>query len=265
MNKPKNKKYIKLASVIGLSFAFGLTACQSNYNDNINNNAIVENQEIKKRQNVTYDDSTYTITYDSEDLISNNENYILWNNIFNVLSNNGYSSTNKLNIVGTLRTPNSTFGITTIFPRNDIANIPNVEGLCNAVDFSINGPGATIILIDDNNTIRFSASPSNTDNYSISITSETYYNLFAPQEEATDDLGQVATDFFSILTGGIVRLGEGIATGVASMARALFLNIENGEVTGLSVFGGIVAIFAGLALAIAITTRVYTWITSLGN
>ena len=72
-------------------------------------------------------------------------------------------------------------------------------------------------------------------------------------------------EFVSILVSAIVSLGSGIAQGVSNMAQALFLEVSEGTVTGLSMFGGIVAIFAGLALATAITTRVYTWVTSLGN
>lgn len=72
-------------------------------------------------------------------------------------------------------------------------------------------------------------------------------------------------EFVSILVSAIVSLGTGIANGVSNMAQALFLEVSEGTVTGLSMFGGIVAIFAGLALATAITTRVYTWVTSLGN
>lgn len=79
-------------------------------------------------------------------------------------------------------------------------------------------------------------------------------------------MATVLQEFVSILVGGIQSLATGIASGVAAMAQALFLEVDGqGAVTGLSVFGGIVAIFAGLALATAITTRVYTWITSLGN
>lgn len=79
-------------------------------------------------------------------------------------------------------------------------------------------------------------------------------------------MATVLQEFVEILVSGIVSLAEGIAGGVVAMAKALFLETgEGGAVTGLSVFGGIVAIFAGLALAISITTRVYTWVTSLGN
>ena len=74
-------------------------------------------------------------------------------------------------------------------------------------------------------------------------------------------------EFVNILIGAIVDLGTGIATGVASMAQTLFLkvNASTGAVEGLSVFGGIIGIFAGLALAVGVTTKVYTWVTSLGN
>ena len=78
-------------------------------------------------------------------------------------------------------------------------------------------------------------------------------------------MATVLQEFISILVSGITSLAQGIASGVVAMAKALFLEETEGVVTGLSVFGGIVAIFAGLALAISITTRVYTWVTSLGN
>lgn len=80
-------------------------------------------------------------------------------------------------------------------------------------------------------------------------------------------MADVLAEFVQILVGGITQLATGIAGGVVAMAKALFLDVNatSGEVEGLSVFGGICAIFAGLALAIGITTRVYTWVTTLGN
>lgn len=80
-------------------------------------------------------------------------------------------------------------------------------------------------------------------------------------------MATVLQEFVQILVGGISQLAQGIASGVAEMAEALFLkvNATTNAVEGLSTFGGIVAIFAGLSLAIAITTKVYTWVTSLGN
>lgn len=77
----------------------------------------------------------------------------------------------------------------------------------------------------------------------------------------------VLTQFVEILVGGIQQLASGIASGVTAMAKALFLevNAETQAVTGLSIFGGIVAIFAGIALAVGITSKVYLWVTSLGK
>lgn len=80
-------------------------------------------------------------------------------------------------------------------------------------------------------------------------------------------LGTALTEFVDLLVGGITSLAGGIAQGVSTMASDLFLATDatTHAVTGLSVFGGIVAIFAGISLAVGITTRVYVWVTSLGN
>lgn len=75
------------------------------------------------------------------------------------------------------------------------------------------------------------------------------------------------TEFIGLLVAGIVDLAEGIASGVAAMASALFLkqNATTGAVEGLSVFGGILGIFCGITLAVGITTKVFLWVTSLGK
>lgn len=79
-------------------------------------------------------------------------------------------------------------------------------------------------------------------------------------------MATVLSQFMAILVGGITELATGIASGVAAMATALFCETSDaGAITGLSTFGGIVGIFAGIALAVGVTTRVYTWVTSLGN
>ena len=75
----------------------------------------------------------------------------------------------------------------------------------------------------------------------------------------------VLTEFLGILVGGIQTVAQGVAAGVVAMAKALFLEYNEGTLVGLNVFGGMIAIFGGIALAITITTRVYIWVTSLGN
>ena len=80
-------------------------------------------------------------------------------------------------------------------------------------------------------------------------------------------MATVLTEFINILVGGVTQMATGLAGGIVAMAKALFLevNAESGAVTGLSIFGGVIAIFAGISLAVGITTRVYLWVTSLGH
>ncbi len=78
-------------------------------------------------------------------------------------------------------------------------------------------------------------------------------------------MADVLGEFVNILVSGITDLGSGIATGVASMAKDLFITEGTGGALSLSTFGGIVAIFAGLALAVGITTKVFPWVRTLGN
>ena len=80
-------------------------------------------------------------------------------------------------------------------------------------------------------------------------------------------VGTALTQFMSLLVDGIETLALGIANGVTVMAKALFLEVDSstGAVSGLSIFGGIVGIFAGIALAVGITSKVYIWVTSLGR
>lgn len=78
-------------------------------------------------------------------------------------------------------------------------------------------------------------------------------------------MATVLTEFINILVGGVTQMATGLASGVVAMAKALFLEEAEGVVTGLSIFGGIIAIFAGISLAVGITTRVYLWVTSLGH
>lgn len=78
-------------------------------------------------------------------------------------------------------------------------------------------------------------------------------------------ISAVLKEFVDILVAGIADLAGGIASGVVDMAKALFLDTTTEGAMKLSVFGGIIAIFAGIALAIGITTKVYMWVTSLGK
>lgn len=75
----------------------------------------------------------------------------------------------------------------------------------------------------------------------------------------------VLTDFIELLVSGISALAAGIGQGVNGFVADLFLTMQGDEVTGLSVFGGVVAIFGGISLAVGITTLIFNWIKSIGN
>lgn len=74
----------------------------------------------------------------------------------------------------------------------------------------------------------------------------------------------VLNEFIALLVGGVTSMATGIAGGIAGMASALFLD-TSGNTPVLSTFGGILGIFAGTALAVGLTTRVFLWVSSLGK
>lgn len=76
-------------------------------------------------------------------------------------------------------------------------------------------------------------------------------------------MSSILQEIVSILVGGLQSMAQGIAGGLNAMATSLFIETtENSQ--HLSTFGGIVAIFAGIALAVGLTTLVTKWIMSLG-
>lgn len=77
----------------------------------------------------------------------------------------------------------------------------------------------------------------------------------------------VMKEFIQLLVSGIGELAKGLGTGVNGYVQDLFLVVDptSSEVTGLSTFGAVVAIFGGIALAVTITTLIFNWIKSMGN
>lgn len=79
-------------------------------------------------------------------------------------------------------------------------------------------------------------------------------------------MSAVLTEFIGLLVGGISELAGGLGTGIQQYVTDLFLTTgENGTITGLSTFGGVVAIFGGIALSVGLTTLIFNWVRSIGN
>ena len=72
------------------------------------------------------------------------------------------------------------------------------------------------------------------------------------------------TDIIDLLVGGISGIAEGIGNGLSNLVSSIFVTGTDGNET-LTVFGGMVVIFAGVSLAIGLSRWVTNWLTSLGN
>lgn len=75
----------------------------------------------------------------------------------------------------------------------------------------------------------------------------------------------ILQEIISILVAGITGLATGIGTGLKSLVESIFLEVSEGAVTGLSTFGGLIVVFAGISLAIGLSKWVVNWVTSLGS
>lgn len=76
----------------------------------------------------------------------------------------------------------------------------------------------------------------------------------------------VLSELITLLTGGVVGMATGIGSGLQSLASNIFLKVsETGDPTGLSIVGGLVGVFGGIALSVGLSTKLFNWLTSLGN
>ena len=73
---------------------------------------------------------------------------------------------------------------------------------------------------------------------------------------------EILKQIIEILVGGITGIASGIGSGLTTLAQSIFIGTEPGTLT---VFGGLVVVFAGISLAIGLCRWVVDWITSLGS
>lgn len=77
-------------------------------------------------------------------------------------------------------------------------------------------------------------------------------------------MSAILQEIITLLVSGITQLATGIGSGVKALVEAIFLD-TTGNTMALSTFGGIVVVFAGIALAVGLSRWVMHFVTSLGN
>ena len=77
-------------------------------------------------------------------------------------------------------------------------------------------------------------------------------------------MSAVLQEIITLLTSGITQMATGIGTGLQALANSIFLD-TSGQSPVLSTFGGLIVVFAGIALAVGLCRFVVNWVTSLGN
>ena len=78
-------------------------------------------------------------------------------------------------------------------------------------------------------------------------------------------MSAILTSIVELLTGGLTGMATGIGGGLNQAVTNLFIATGDGGTQSLSTFGAVVAIFAGIGLAVGLTTLVTKWVMSLGS
>ena len=71
-------------------------------------------------------------------------------------------------------------------------------------------------------------------------------------------------EIIQLLVGGISGVAKGIGGGLSELAQSIFISAGADGAQSLSVFGGLIVIFAGISLAIGLSRWVVNFVTSLG-
>lgn len=78
---------------------------------------------------------------------------------------------------------------------------------------------------------------------------------------------QILTAIIEILVGGITGIAQGIGQGLSTLVTDIFVTGAGTTESpyALSVFGTVIVVFAGIALAIGLCRLVVKWISTLGG
>lgn len=74
----------------------------------------------------------------------------------------------------------------------------------------------------------------------------------------------ILQEIISLLVAGITQLATGVGSGLQALVTAIFVD-TTGESEKLTVFGGLIVVFAGISLAIGLSRWVMNFVTSLGS
>lgn len=77
-------------------------------------------------------------------------------------------------------------------------------------------------------------------------------------------MGSIVNEIITILTSGLTSMASGIGNGLKELTSSVFLD-NTTDTTKLSTFGSVVCIFAGISLAIGLSTLIVKWVMSLGS
>lgn len=79
-------------------------------------------------------------------------------------------------------------------------------------------------------------------------------------------MSAVLQEIITLLVSGISQMATGIGSGLTSLVSNIFLETDVSTGTqSLSVFGGIIVVFAGIALAVGLCRWVVNFLTSFGK
>lgn len=75
------------------------------------------------------------------------------------------------------------------------------------------------------------------------------------------------SNIIEILVGGITGIATGIGSGLQELVKSIFVSGSGTTESPytLTVFGGLIVVFAGIALAVGLSRWVMNFVTSLGN
>lgn len=77
-------------------------------------------------------------------------------------------------------------------------------------------------------------------------------------------MSAILTEILDILISGLTTFGQGIGAGLQTIVTSMFID-STGDAQKLSIFGGVVTIFAAIGLGVGLTRMVYGWLVTLGG